>query len=109
MVKTSVPLVEHLAGGRPVKRSQDVKKGCLSNAGGAHNGPPLTRYERKVNPFENLHPFGPISERLEELLDLDQFFHTMDSLTFSVLLWEKISKFIRVRRLMEISFSVDRI
>lgn len=102
-------LVEHLARGGPVEGSQDVKKGCLPNTRGAHNGCLFTLQEGQVNPFKNLDPFGSISKTLIELLDLNQLLHTMASLIFSLWLCEKISKFIRVRRLMEISFSVARI
>jgi hypothetical protein len=45
------PLVENLPGGRSIQSPQNMEKGGLSYAGGAHDGCPFPLFKDQVNPF----------------------------------------------------------
>jgi hypothetical protein len=60
-----------------------MKEGGLSNAGGTDNGYLFPLRKGKIHSLQHLHTFVSIPIRLEKLLDPDQLFQTIASLTLS--------------------------
>jgi hypothetical protein len=59
-----------------------VEKRGLPYTRGTDNGGLVALRKGKIDTFENLHPFGFVSIRLEKPLYLDQLFQTIASLAF---------------------------
>jgi hypothetical protein len=90
--KSAIPFIQsedisssmkHFSSRGPVKRPQDMEQGGLSHAGGAYNGSPFPLEESEINPPEDFDLLCPVFKRLKELLNLNQFLHTMDSFACS--------------------------
>ncbi len=66
------PIIEHPSGRRSIQGPEDMKKRRLPDTRSAHNGQCLPRPDDEIDSFEDVHPLGPVSKGLEELLNLNK-------------------------------------